>query len=192
MIRITKQEKQKYDNSNTPRITENRELVAEVVKIEEHISKEHPEWTPALKFIFRVLQEPFVGAFASGLVPAIWQPETKLDRWLTALGFTSANMGETFTEGDLSSKLRKTQARITVRIKNGFPNVVDIQAMSEYDQKLISPDAFKKQQRPVATTTQGTTPQSAPAAEVAPAVTPIPAATNVTVPGKVTGDEIPF
>ena len=140
MIKITKQEPPKYDNSNTPRINENRELVAELVKTEELQSKDHPDWKPAIKFIFRVLEEPYVGAFASGLAPAIWQPGTKLDRWLTALGVTGANIND-----ELSlDELKKQTARIIVKMKNGYATIVDIETMTDRDKIRISPDAHKR------------------------------------------------
>lgn len=192
MIKLTKQEAPKYDNTNTPKINENRELVAELVKTEELKSKDHPDWKPAIKFIFRVLEEPYVGAFASGLAPSIWQPGTKLDRWLTALGVTSANFGDEFS----LDELKKQTARIIVKMKNGYATIVDIEAMTERDRLRISPDAGKRsdnrpQQAPLNQASTATAPAGAPVISTG-GPTSI-AATPAPQQGQVTKDDsIPF
>lgn len=187
MIEFKKQETQ-YEKTEAPRITgsegETREYVAEVVKIETFQSKSHPDWAPSIKFIFRVLEEPFVGGFASGLVTSVWTSGNKLDRWLTALGVSGSKIGDQFS----SDQLKKAVVRATIKIKDGFANVTELGAMSERDFKRISPDAHKKPvQKPVNQTTQPT-----PAATTASPVISTPSAQPVTQ-GEVTQDEsLPF
>jgi hypothetical protein len=144
MIEFRKQEAQ-YEKTEAPKITgspgESREYVAEVVKIEPFQSKQHPDWAPSIKFIFRVLEEPFVGGFASGLVTSIWTPGNKLDKWLTAFGVSGANIGDSLS----SDQLKKAIVRATVVIsKDGFANVTDLGVMADRDKARISPDAHKK------------------------------------------------
>lgn len=187
MIEFKKQEKAEYEKTEAPRITESREYVAEVVKVEPFQSKQHPDWAPSIKFIFRVLEEPFVGGFASGLVTSIWTPGNKLDRWLTALGVSGANIGDKLS----SDQLKKAIVRATVALKDGFANVTDLQPMAERDFKRVSPDAHKKSapKSTVATTVQPNSSQPAPqpAPQTAsPSYTPAPVA-------QVTKDDsIPF
>ena len=141
MIEFKKQEHAEYEKTEAPRITEAREYVAEVVKIEPFQSKQHPDWAPSIRFIFRVLEEPFVGGFASGLVTSIWTPGNKLDKWLTAFGVSGSNIGDSLS----SDQLKKAVVRATIKIsKDGFANVTDLESMAERDFKRISPDAHKK------------------------------------------------
>lgn len=185
MIEFKKQESQ-YEKTEAPRITgsegETREYVAEVVKIESFQSKSHPDWAPAIKFIFRVLEEPFVGGFASGLAPSAWAEGNKLDRWLTAMGVSGAKIGDQFS----SDTLKKAVVRATIKIKDGFPTVTDLGLMSERDFKRISPDAHKKpSQKPAANQPAAVT-TAKPAAST-------PVSAQPVQQGEVTQDEsLPF
>ncbi len=95
MLKIRKVAKKSMgDGTPAPRITESDQYVAHLVKVEKFKSKKHPDWDESFRFIFRVLQEPFVGGFASGITPSMWYKGGKLDSWLSMLGVEQSEEGD--------------------------------------------------------------------------------------------------
>ena len=163
-----------------PRLDKAGRNVAEVVKVEAIQNKEHPDWKPGIRFLFRVLEEPFVGSFASGLVTSFWKIGNALDNWCAALGINGAELTD-----DMSDDIfKKRRAVVGIEINDkGYANVKALYAMREEDKARISPKAnFQRQNsRPAAAPVQ--TPPPAPVAAKPP----------VSAPGVITKDNsLPF
>lgn len=191
--------KPRGDNDKpAPRITESDTYVAHLVKVQKFKSKMHPDWDDSFRFIFRVLQEPFVGGFASGIRPCNWFPGSKLDEWLTVLGVEQAKEGDVL---DVHS-IKGQKVRILVKLSNdGFANVTELFSMRDKDHELIAPGALdndKNYQKKEQASTPA--PQTQVTATPAPAATPAPVAETPATPPvqaapevkDVDGDEIPF
>lgn len=163
-----------------PKLDKEGRYVAEVVKVEQVQNKQHPDWKPGTRFLFRVLEEPFVGSFASGIIPSYWKIGNALDTWCAALGINGAELTDEIAE-DL---FKRRRAVIGVEINDkGYPNVKALYALQEADKARISPKAdFKKQSAPAA------------AAQVPPvAKPPVAAKPPVSAPGVITQDDsLPF
>lgn len=202
MLEFRKAEANDYEKGEAPRITEtDREWIGEVVKVELVTNKQHPDWSPSYRVIFRIVEEPFVGAFASGFMPTVWFPEKKLDNWLKAFGIdvSKSNFPDKFQLD--TDQLRRKIARIRVKLnKDGFANVPEIYPMDQRDYKRIAEGALKGRTStttastaPATTVTQASVPTTPTAQPVTPpAVAPAPVVAPV-VQGQVTKDSsIPF
>jgi len=142
MLKFKKGEaKQQFNDTPAPRITKNDTYVAEVVKIEPFQSETHPDWAPSIKFIFRVIEEPFFGGFASGLTAAEWNKGNKLDHWLIALGVETANIGDELSSEQLRGQIAKVKVELS---KEGFANVKGLEKMHPVDFQRISPNYKKR------------------------------------------------
>lgn len=198
MLEFRKADPGSYEKTEAPKITENdREWIGEVVKVELVTNKEHPDWSPSYRVIFRIVEEPFVGAFASGFMPTVWFPEKKLDNWLKAFGIDvkNSNFPDKF-QLDPDSLKRKI-ARIRVKLnKDGFANVPEIYPMLERDYKRIAEGALRQPRQTNAPAAAPVAQASAPVTPAAQTVTPPPAAVTpapAPVQGQVTKDSsIPF
>jgi len=210
MLKFKKGEaKQQFNNSPAPRITKNDTYVAEVVKIESFQSESHPDWAPSIKFIFRVIEEPFFGGFASGLTVAEWNKGNKLDNWLIALGVETADIGAELSSEQLRGQIAKIKVELSAGRDGqpGFANVKGLEKMHPVDFQRISPNYkrhVKGTQAPAKAPAQAPAPV-APVAQPAPVLAPQPiqpvqpqvAPQPVQpqapyTPPQITGDDVPF
>lgn len=167
MLQIFKE--QPHDKKQYPRIDKPGRYVAEVVKVEQFQNKEHPDWKPALRFVFRVLEEPFVGSFVSGLINPNWKIGNALDNWCSALGINGAELPDEMPD-DL---FKKRRAVIGIEInEKGYPNVKALYVMRDEDKARISPKANFNRQNPTPAPTPAPAPQQAPIAAKPPVVNP--------------------
>ncbi len=163
-----------------PRIDKAGRYVAEVVKVEQIQNKEHPDWKPGTRFLFRVLEEPFVGSFASGIVTSEWKIGNALDSWCAALGINGAELTDIISE-DI---FKKRRAVIGIEINDrGYPNVKALYTLRDEDKARISPKA--NYNRPAAS--------PAPQQAQPKAAAPIAQQPPVSNPGTITKDDsLPF
>lgn len=179
----------------------NGSYVAEVESIEEKENK-RPDWGPLLRVKFRIIEEPYVNRRVSGLVPGIWKPKNKLDKWLSAMGVdASASTGKEVSEEQLKG------ARVSVYVvtdeNSTFANVKEVNVLSQRDLNKVSANADKPQFRPApaktvqVATTNAVTPQpiqgvTQPAVVTPATVSVSPVASPLTAKPAVRKADIPF
>lgn len=130
--------------------------IAEVVKVEQVQSKTHADWKPGTRFLFRVLEEPFVGSFTSGLITSFWKVGNQLDTWCAALGVNGAELTDNISE----DFFKKRRAVVAIEMNDaGYANVKAIYAPRPEDLARIAP---RNGGKPAAATPA---PQAAPAAQ---------------------------
>ena len=100
---------------------------AEVSKVEMFVSEKHPEYGTSIKFVFRLLDEPYTSTNVNGLVNASWKPGNKLDKWLRALGLENADVGSEVNPSVFVG--RKAQVTLEKNPKNDFINVKMVHPM---------------------------------------------------------------
>jgi hypothetical protein len=169
-----------------PKLDKPGRYIAEVVKVEQIKSKEHPDWKPGTRFLFRVLEAPFIGSFASGIVTSFWKLGNPLDVWFSALGINGAELDENMSD-DLFKKRRVV---IGVEINpQGYANVKALYAPRAEDEARIAPEAVRNNYTPKTQLPAGGTTTPAPASvQQAPVQRP-----PVQAPGVVTKDDsLPF
>lgn len=169
-----------------PKIDKSGRYIAEVVKVEPIQNKQHLDWKPGNRFLFRVLEAPFVGAFASGIVTSFWKIGNPLDNWLSALGIDGATLGAATDD----ESLKKRRVVIGVEISpEGYANVKALYPPRLEDEARIAPEALRNNYAPRAQAPSPAPVQQAPA-QVQPAPVQRPPAQ---APGIVTKDDsLPF
>lgn len=110
---------------------EDGEYIAEVNNIDEFSSEKHPDYGTSIRFLFKILEEPFVGSLVSGLVTSVWRPGNKLDKWLQGMGVDGTAVGDELKLEDLKGK----QIRVYVEkdIKSGYTNVKNVKPLRSTD-----------------------------------------------------------
>ena len=166
------EEEQKESRKNQP---DNGEYVAQLHGVEDVLGG---PYGPSLKFVFKILEEPYENSTVSGLVNAKWKPKNKLDKWLVGLGLNASKIG---TRIDPKS-LIGNQVRVYVaENKKGYAEVKEINPLRKKQSEVTAP----------AGTVAGDTAVDRTAQPAASATAPAPAPAPVNKNGK-KDEEVPF
>lgn len=191
---LIKKEEYERDLNRFPR-PDNGEYVAEITNVK-FVPKKNPKWDDGIRIVCRILEDQFLGSYASGKCSAIVRPDNRTEKWFKGFGVT-LDVGQNIDSDQLIGR----KARIVVETtEDGFTNIKEVYNMRPQDFTRIS--ARLANQSMIRNAPQAAAPtviqssQPAPVQVSAPAATtpaPAPQASTPSISAApIADDDLPF
>lgn len=129
---LIKKENYERDENKFPR-PDNGEYVAEITNVK-FVPKKNPKWDDSIRIVCRILEDQYLGSYASGKCSAVVRPENRTEKWFKGFGVT-LDVGQNIDSDQLIGR----KARVVVETtEDGFTNIKEVYNMRPQDFTRIS------------------------------------------------------